>query len=234
MFVNSYWIRKLSLKLLPSLDASCIFYWMMWRTSSCCFRRSQSYRLIAPLFRPSQFKVSTINYTLILTQSNFISSNSWDAGMSILLLDVLLGWHSSGVGTLWKEPENVTIPRTYHNSRSCYHRYTSSIHNTEGRMYASLRHHRNKKFLIHDLSIALNITSTPTGCALTGAIPTKAVLWIPALILEPILCMLVLYRSWRTLGSLGNYWTANTLVAVVARDRYVPPCTYAIHRLLLA
>lgn len=89
MFVNSYWMRKISLKLLSSLDASCIFYWMMWRTSSYCFRRSQSYRLIAPLFRPSQFKVSTINYTSILTQSNFILSNSWDAGMSILLLDVL-------------------------------------------------------------------------------------------------------------------------------------------------
>lgn len=87
----------------------------------------------------------------------------------------------------------------------------------------------NKAPLIRSQSIALNIASTPTGCSFTGVIPTKAVLWIPALILEPILCILVLRKSWRTLRSLDKYWNPNTLVAVVARDRYALQRSFVIY-----
>jgi hypothetical protein len=67
-----------------------------------------------------------------------------------------------------------------------------------------------------------SVVSTTTGCSFGGMPPTAAFLWAPALVFEPVLCVLVVWKSWQTLR---RDWTAtNSLFAVLARDRCAAMC----------
>ncbi|TCD63508.1 hypothetical protein EIP91_005341 [Steccherinum ochraceum] len=60
----------------------------------------------------------------------------------------------------------------------------------------------------------LPIASTPTGCYYRGLLELSALFWVPGLIFEPILCILVIYKAW----SPKNPSRSIPLVATVARD----------------
>ncbi|KAG6332518.1 hypothetical protein ID866_6568 [Astraeus odoratus] len=59
----------------------------------------------------------------------------------------------------------------------------------------------------------LPIVSTPYGCAFESLPPITSLFWVPALVVEPILCMLVL---WKAIGVLNG---RTELSALLARDR---------------
>ncbi|KIJ70371.1 hypothetical protein HYDPIDRAFT_77106, partial [Hydnomerulius pinastri MD-312] len=59
---------------------------------------------------------------------------------------------------------------------------------------------------------SLPVISTPTGCDFEGIIPLSAVFWTPAIIVEPILCLMVLKRA------LGRMRGRTRLSVLLARD----------------
>ncbi|KAI0033654.1 hypothetical protein K488DRAFT_84696 [Vararia minispora EC-137] len=42
----------------------------------------------------------------------------------------------------------------------------------------------------------LPIVSTPIGCKWNGVTTYSIVIWVPSLIFEPILCILVVWKAW--------------------------------------
>ncbi|KAJ3555999.1 hypothetical protein NM688_g2270 [Phlebia brevispora] len=60
----------------------------------------------------------------------------------------------------------------------------------------------------------LPLVSTPTGCAYQGLLKISALFWIPGLVVEPMLCVLVAYRAW---GDNGNI----PLIKCMARDSFI-------------
>ena len=57
---------------------------------------------------------------------------------------------------------------------------------------------------------ALPVISTSTGCYYSGIFSISALFWLPALVYEPVLCLMVLWKAreeywlerfWRQLGS---------------------------------
>lgn len=70
--------------------------------------------------------------------------------------------------------------------------------------------------------IGIPISSTATGCAYEGLLKVSSLIWIPGLIYEPILFVLVAYKAW---GPKDRSLTI-PLVTRIARDR----CVLAISR----
>ncbi|KAI0264140.1 hypothetical protein BC834DRAFT_272023 [Gloeopeniophorella convolvens] len=42
----------------------------------------------------------------------------------------------------------------------------------------------------------LPVVSTPTGCHYSGLFSLSALLWLPALVFEPVLCLFVVWKAW--------------------------------------
>ena len=78
----------------------------------------------------------------------------------------------------------------------------------------------------------------PDGCYYSGIFSISAFFWLPALVYEPILCLMVLWKAWgqewsirfgikrRGIGLSATSMSSNQgrLVRVLARDRYVVLC----------
>ncbi|KII84628.1 hypothetical protein PLICRDRAFT_117693 [Plicaturopsis crispa FD-325 SS-3] len=64
----------------------------------------------------------------------------------------------------------------------------------------------------------LPVISTKTGCSYSGLLPVSSLFWVPALIFEPVLCFLVLARTWKDLPRGIIFGRAPNLPAVLARD----------------
>ncbi|KAF8461835.1 hypothetical protein JB92DRAFT_3070399, partial [Gautieria morchelliformis] len=63
----------------------------------------------------------------------------------------------------------------------------------------------------------------PTGCYVVGQTPQWFLTWIPPLICESILCLLMLYKAWTTYKNSQS----SSLLRLIIRDRCVPtlhPC----------
>lgn len=67
----------------------------------------------------------------------------------------------------------------------------------------------------HELS---SVVTSEIGCSFGGMPLTAVFLWAPALIFEPILCGLVVRKSWQALHH--GWVSGDSLFAVLARDRY--------------
>ena len=77
---------------------------------------------------------------------------------------------------------------------------------------------------------ALPVISTSTGCYYSGIFSISALFWLPALVYEPVLCLMVLWKA-REEYWLERFWkpsttaldkdsTSSKLVKAFARDRY--------------
>ncbi len=78
--------------------------------------------------------------------------------------------------------------------------------------------------------IDLPVISTSTGCYYTGIFSISALFWLPALVYEPVLCLMVLWKIreeywldlfWRrkTTSTLDKDFNSGKLVKAFARDR---------------
>ncbi len=67
------------------------------------------------------------------------------------------------------------------------------ISRTSTRSYSKLHSTYSRDFLpLPDLPVE----STATGCYYAGIFSVSALFWLPALVFEPVLCLLVLWKSW--------------------------------------
>ena len=79
----------------------------------------------------------------------------------------------------------------------------------------------------------LPVISTDTGCYYSGIFSISAFFWLPALVYEPVLCLMVVWKA-REGGWLERLWqrhkttdfdrdfNSGRLVKAFARDRYAP------------
>lgn len=79
--------------------------------------------------------------------------------------------------------------------------------------------------------IDLPVVSTPTGCYYSGIFSLSALFWIPILIFEPILCLLILWKAWgeeimyrfglglREFDGRPKATSTPRMVKLIARDR---------------
>lgn len=74
-----------------------------------------------------------------------------------------------------------------------------------------------------------SVVASDTGCSFDGMPLTAAFLWAPALVFEPILCGLVVRKSWKALRR--GWASGDSLFAILARDRYAL-CDYNFGRML--
>ncbi|KAI1793637.1 hypothetical protein LXA43DRAFT_1059660 [Ganoderma leucocontextum] len=82
-----------------------------------------------------------------------------------------------------------------------------------------------------DNRVRLPVISTNTGCYYTGIFSISAVFWLPALVYEPVLCLMVLWKAgdenwldrfWRQRTSTVNKdFNSGKLVKVFARDSLI-------------
>lgn len=70
-------------------------------------------------------------------------------------------------------------------------------------------------------ALDLPIASTDTGCYYHGILKLSAIFWIPGLIYEPILFLLVAYKAW-PLKKAERDGPRIPLITRMARDRYGP------------
>ncbi len=71
----------------------------------------------------------------------------------------------------------------------------------------------NKAYCTTDLPLV----STSTGCFYNGVLGLSALFWVPGLIYEPILFVLVAYKAWPA----KRQGLRTPLTSRIARDRYV-------------
>ena len=81
--------------------------------------------------------------------------------------------------------------------------------------------------------VGIPIRSTANGCAYQGLLKLSSFFWIPGLVFEPILFLLVAYKAWSPFKN----DTAIPLVTKIARDRfdnsYVTPKSRMLTRIRL-
>jgi len=61
------------------------------------------------------------------------------------------------------------------------------------------------------------VVSTPTGCFYRGLLNASALFWVPGLVFEPLLCVLVIYKAW----SREKQGRRIPLMVTVARDSLI-------------
>ncbi|KII84626.1 hypothetical protein PLICRDRAFT_117526 [Plicaturopsis crispa FD-325 SS-3] len=64
----------------------------------------------------------------------------------------------------------------------------------------------------------LPVVSAATGCSYSGLLPVSSLFWTPALVFEPILCFLVVAKTWKDLPKSIFWGYVPHLPAVLARD----------------
>ena len=77
--------------------------------------------------------------------------------------------------------------------------------------------------------VGIPIRSTANGCAYQGLLKLSSLFWIPGLIFEPILFLLVAYKAWSPFEN----DTAIPLVTKIARDRFGDSSTTQTSRILI-
>ncbi|KAM5545707.1 hypothetical protein V8D89_000745 [Ganoderma adspersum] len=75
---------------------------------------------------------------------------------------------------------------------------------------------------------ALPVISTSTGCYYSGIFSISALFWLPALVYEPVLCLMVLWKAWEE-DWLESFWQRGT--TALDKDSTSSKLAVAISRL---